>query len=158
MEALAQACRAPSPNNEYFDIVDNEPESGDDVIEIYMEIFSSVIQSNLNNCPLYYSGDSYCTNRRRRSEISKAAKLTGQDLFAAWGIPNTAYADEESKVPVTVRQYTNRDLSPHAVLEALELITKICYCLWNKRHMEGAVFSLETPYDTISVLTVREYL
>ena len=72
MEALAQACRAPSPNNEYFDIVDNEPESGDDVIEIYMEIFSSLIQSNLINSPLYYYGDSDGTDQRRRTDISKS--------------------------------------------------------------------------------------
>ena len=56
MESLSQTCRYPPSKNEYLDIVDDEPESGDDMREIDMESFSSVIQSNLNNSPLYYSG------------------------------------------------------------------------------------------------------
>ena len=114
-----------SPKNENLDIV-KKTESSDDVIEIYMDIFSSVIQSNFNNCPLYYSGDSYHTNQFRRSEIMMAAKMMGQYLFAAWGIPDPSHADEESKVPVTVRQYTKRNISPNDVMEALEPITEIC--------------------------------
>ena len=67
------------------------------MLGINMENFRSVIQLNLNNCPLYYYGDYY-----QRSEIIKAAKMKGQDLFGAWGVPNTDYSKEESKVPVTV--------------------------------------------------------
>ena len=82
----------------------------------------------------------------------------GKDLFSAWVIPNPAYSKEESKVPVTVIQYTKRDLSPQAVSEALKLINEIWDCLHNKNHMKRSAFSLDTPYDTIRVLTVQQYL
>ena len=39
MEAISQVRRYPLSNNEDLDIVDNEPESGDDMLEIDMEIF-----------------------------------------------------------------------------------------------------------------------
>ena len=55
---------------------------------------------------------------------------------------------------MTVRQYTERDLSPQAMSEVLELITDKFYCLRSKRHMNRVVLSLETPYDTIRVLAV----
>ena len=58
VEDLAQACGYPLSNNEDLDIFDNKPESVYVVLEIDMDSFSSVIQSNLNNRPLYYSGDS----------------------------------------------------------------------------------------------------
>ena len=94
LEALAQARRAQSGKNEVLDIDDDEADSGDDEIEIDMESFSSVVKSNLRTRPVYYYGDSDRTKRRRRSKIDRAAKLTGQDLFAAWGITNPA---EESR-------------------------------------------------------------
>ena len=87
-----------------------------------------------------------------------AAKMMGQYLFAAWRIPDPFHADEESKVPVTVRQYTKRDISPNDVMEALEPITEICDCLWHKGCMKRVVLSLETPYYTIHILLVWEYL
>ena len=59
---------------------------------------------------------------------------------------------------MTVRQYTKKDLSPQAVSEVLELINDIFYCLCRKRHTKRAVLSLETPYDTIRVLAVWQYL
>ena len=59
---------------------------------------------------------------------------------------------------MTVREYTRRDLSPQAVSEVLELITDIFYCLRRKSHTKRAVLSLETPYDTICVLEVWQYL
>ena len=62
MESLVQACRDPSSKNEDLDIIDDEPKSGDGVLDIYMESFSSVIQSNLNNHLLYCSVDSDSTN------------------------------------------------------------------------------------------------
>ena len=107
---------------------------------------------------MYYYGDSNCTNRRRKIDISQAENTTGQDLFSVWGIANNDYAEEESKVPVTVRQYTKRDLYPEAVLEALVLITYICDCIWNKRHMKREAFSLKTLYNIIHVLPVQEHL
>ena len=79
-------------------------------------------------------------------------------MFYDWGIPNTDYAKEDSKAPVTARQYTKRDLSPQAVLEVLELITEICDFLHKKRRMKRAELSFETPYDTVLVSEVREYL
>ena len=112
MEALAQAHWAPLSKNEYLDIFDHEPESGSDVLEIDMESFRSVIQSNLNNHTFYYSGDLDRTNRHWRSEIKKTANLIGQEFFAAWEVPNPAYSKEESKVPVTMRQYKKMDISP----------------------------------------------
>ena len=123
-----------------------------------MESLNSVKQSNLNNRPLYYSRDSYRTNQHSRSDISMDAKLTGKSLFAAWVITNPAYTEEKSKITVTVIGYTNMDLSPQDVPESLELITGICYCLHNKRHMKRAELYPETPYDTICVLEVWEYL
>ena len=63
MEALGQPRRAPPSKNEYLGIVNGEPEYGCDVIEIDMESFESVIQSNLNNHNLYYYGGSDCMNR-----------------------------------------------------------------------------------------------
>ena len=47
----------PLTKNKYLDIVDDKPDSDDDVIEIDMDSFRSVIQSKLNNYPLYYSRD-----------------------------------------------------------------------------------------------------
>ena len=44
------------------------------------------------------------------------------------------------------------------MLEALEIITNIFDCLRNNRRMNRADFSLETPYETIHVLEVPEYL
>ena len=125
MEALAQAHMSPQSNNEYLGIVDNEPESGDVVLDIDMEMFSSVIQSNLDNCPLYYSGYSYRTNQHRRCKISKSKKIMGKGLFYAWSIPYPDYTQEETNVHVTMRKYKNMDLSPNAFPEALELITDI---------------------------------
>ena len=78
MEALAQAHGDPTSKNEDLERVDNKTDSGDDVLEINIDIFSSVIQSNLNSRLYYYYGDSYCTNQRRRSYISKSAQLTVQ--------------------------------------------------------------------------------
>ena len=43
IEALAQACRSTLLKNEDLDIVDDEPKSGNDVLEIDMESFISVI-------------------------------------------------------------------------------------------------------------------
>ena len=129
-------------------------ESSNDVLEIDMDSSNSVLQSNLNNRPLCYSGYLYHTNRCRRSDIIKAGNLMGKDFFSAWGIPDSAYSEEESKVIVTVRQCTKRDFYPQDVLEALELITKICCCICNKRHMKRVEFSQETLYDIICVLAV----
>ena len=42
--------------------------------------------------------------------------------------------------------------------EALELITEVFYCIQNKIRTKRAALSLETPYDTICVLEVQEYL
>ena len=50
----------------------------------------------------------------------------GQYLFSTWEILNPDHAEKEYKLPVTVIQYTKRDLSPQAVLEVLVLITEIC--------------------------------
>ena len=58
LEAISQARRYLSSKNEDLEIVDRKTEPGNDMLEIYTKIFSSVIQSNLNNRPLYYSGDS----------------------------------------------------------------------------------------------------
>ena len=110
MEALAQVCRSPSLKNEYLDIFEDEPESRDDVLNINMESFSSVIQSNLKKNRFYCSGYSYHTNLRRSIDMSNAKKLMGKIIFSAWVIPNTAYAKEESKVPLIVRQDTKRDI------------------------------------------------
>ena len=63
-----------------------------------------MIKSNLKNRPLYYSGDSDRMNQHSRSDIIKAEKLIGKELFSAWVIPYLGHADEQSKVPVTVRQ------------------------------------------------------
>ena len=52
---------------------------------------------------------------------------------------------------MTVIQYAKRDLSPHDVLEALELITEICNFLWNKKRMKRESLSLETLYYIIRV-------
>ena len=79
--------------NEGLYIVDDEPESGNDMLEIVMESFISLIQSKLNNNPLYYSGDSDRMNQHRRSEISKDANLMGQESFSSWGNPNPAYPE-----------------------------------------------------------------
>ena len=57
LEAIAHACRYLLSKNEYFDIVDDKPESGDNVLENNMESFRSSIQSKLENSPLYYSED-----------------------------------------------------------------------------------------------------
>ena len=57
LEDLSQALKDSLSKNEDLEIVDDKIESVNDVIKIYMESFSSVIQSNLNNFPLYYSGD-----------------------------------------------------------------------------------------------------
>ena len=57
-----------------------------------------------------------------------------------------------------MRYYTKRDLSSQAVLEALELITEICDCLQNKKHMKRVALSLEIPHYTIHVLEVGEHL
>ena len=138
LEALAQAHRAPYPENEDFDIVYYKPESGDAVIDINMESFRSVIKSNLNKVPLYYSMDSYSMNRRRRSDIIKATKMMGQDLFAVWGIPNPSYTKKYSKIPVTVRQYAKRDIFLQALSESMELVNYIYGCLQKKRHMKRA--------------------
>jgi hypothetical protein len=89
-----------SGKNEVLDIDDDEADSEDDEIEVNMQSFSSVVKSNLKTRPVYHFGDSDRTKRRRRSEIDRAAKLTGQNLSADWGITNPA---EESKVSV-VRQ------------------------------------------------------
>ena len=78
MEDLAKSCRAPLHNNEDLNIVENEADSGDDVLETDMESFSSLMQSNLNNRPLCYSGDSDPTNRHRRSGIGKASNMIGK--------------------------------------------------------------------------------
>ena len=104
MEDLTQERRAPLLNNEDLDIFDDKHESDNDVLENDMESFSSVIQTNLNNYPLYYYGDSDLMNRLRRIGITKAAQMMGQDLFSAWGILNPAYTEEEFKVPVTLRK------------------------------------------------------
>ena len=141
-------------NNEDLEIVGDEPDSSHGVLEIDMESFSSVIQSNLNNHPLYCYGDSDCMDRRRRSDISKSANMTGQDLSDSWGIPNPAYAKEESRVTVTVIHYTKRDISPQDMSEVMELNTEICYCLRGKRRMKRLAFDLETPYGTIHALAV----
>ena len=101
--------------NEDLDSVDDKHEFGNDVLDINMESLSSVIQSKLNTCPLYYSGCLYHTNQCRRSETSNSANQMWQDFFATGGVTYPAYAEEESKVPVTVRQYTNRDISPQDV-------------------------------------------
>ena len=90
-------------DNEDLDIVDDRPESGYYTLEINMESFISGIHSNLNDHPFYYSGNSDRTDQHRRSDINKAEKLTGKDLFDTWGTPNNDYAKEGSKVPVTVR-------------------------------------------------------
>ena len=154
LEALAQARRAQSGKNEVLDIDDDEADSGDDEIEIDMESFSSVVKSNLRTRPVYYYGDSDRTKRRRRSKIDRAAKLTGQDLFAAWGITNPA---EESKVPV-VRKYNKTTHTDDDILKALELISEVCDSLKNKRRIKRAAFSLDTPYDTLRVLAIRDYI
>ena len=75
-------------------------------------------QSYLNNRPEYYYGDSERTKQRRRSEKGKAANLTGQDLFAAWGIAKSA---EESIVPI-VRAYNKTSHTNEDILNALGLI------------------------------------
>ena len=62
LEDLSQACGDPYTHNEDLDIVDEKTECGNDVLSIDMESFSSSIQSNLNNNPLCYYGDSYRTN------------------------------------------------------------------------------------------------
>ena len=72
LEALSQASRDPFSNNEDFHIVEDKPESGNDMLDIDIESFSSLIQSNLINSPLYYYGDSDGTDQRRRTDISKA--------------------------------------------------------------------------------------
>ena len=56
LEALAQARKAQSGENEVLDIDDDEADSGDDEIEIDMESFSSVVKSNLRTRPVYYYG------------------------------------------------------------------------------------------------------
>ena len=89
--------KAATRSREALNIVDKNPESDDEVIEVNLESFSSIIKSSLDNRRLYYTGDSDCTKRRTRSEISKAAKITGKNLFSNWSIPNPA---EESKTPV----------------------------------------------------------
>ena len=76
IEALAQAYRYPSYNNDMFGGFYDKPLSGDVVLYIDIYGFISVIQSNLNNRPLYYSVDSDRINQHSKSEISKALKLT----------------------------------------------------------------------------------
>ena len=73
------------------------------------------------------------------------------------GIPNFSYAEEESKLPVTMRQYTKRDIFPHAVSEALGLINDKYDCIWKKRCMKRSDFPLDTQYDTIHLLEAQEY-
>ena len=92
LEALAWESRDLLSNNKYFDIFYDKLDSGNDVLEINMNSFRLVIHSNLNNFPLYYYGDSNSTNLCRRSDISKAENFIGQDLFAAWVIPNPDYS------------------------------------------------------------------
>ena len=58
MEDTSKMRRNPSLKNKYLDIVDDEPESGDDIFEINIESFITVIQSNLKYRPLYYFGGS----------------------------------------------------------------------------------------------------
>ena len=120
-----------------------------------MESFSSVIKSNLNNRPFYYYWDSDRMNGCRRGAISKTDNMMGKYLFDDWGVHNIVYQQEESKVSVTMRHYTKRDISSQAVSKVMELITEICDCLWNKRRMDRSELSSETLYDTVSVLEVR---
>ena len=84
--------------------------------------------------------------------------MKGQDLFGAWGVPNTDFAEKESKVPVTVVQYIKRDLSPQNVSEALELITEVCDCLQKNKIINIALLSFKTLFDTFRVLAVWKYL
>ena len=56
---------------------------------------------------------------------------------------------------VTVRKYTKSYLSPQDVSEALELVIKICGCLWNKSRKKRAVLSLKNPYDIVCVFASR---
>ena len=160
LAALAQARRYQSVINEApDDIVDQSDSSdlsvSDELIEIDKECFSSVsFQSYLNNRPVYYYGDSERTKRRRRSENEKAAKLTGQDLFAAWGIAKSA---EESIVPI-VRAYNKTSHTNDDILNALGLITEVCASLKNKKRVKTAAFSLDSPFDTIRVLAIRDYI
>ena len=67
-------------------------------------------------------------------------------MFSSWDIPNPDYAEEEPKVPVTVRQYTKKDISTKAVSEVLELITKICELSSEKEANEDGNVS---PQDSI---------
>ena len=123
-----------------------------------MESFSSVIKSNLNNRPFYYYWDSDRMNGCRRGAISKTDNMMGKYLFDDWGVHNIVYQQEESKVSVTMRHYTKRDISSQAVSKVMELITEICDCLHKKKKIGRTLFSLKTRYGMICVLEVQEYL
>ena len=75
-------------------------------------------------------------------------------MFADWVIPNPVYYEEESKAPMTARQYKKRDISRKAVSKAPELITEICDCLHKKKKIGRTLFSLKTRYGMICVLEV----
>ena len=44
------------------------------------------------------------------------------------------------------------------MLEALELIIEMFYCIQNKRRMNRVALFIKTQYDPIRVLAVHEYL
>ena len=160
LNALAQARKdAQSRKNEAesgddeFKVETECFSSKDDAVEIDLEQFYEIIPTFLtSNRPRFYSGDSDRTKRRKKSELSAAARLTGQTLFSAWGIASP------KQEPNSVRSYKRTNFSEEEVVEALRMITEMCDSLKNKRKVQRAAFSLDSPYDTIRVLAVRDYI
>ncbi len=128
-----------------------------DVVDVDIDGFLELLRTRtgVSKRPVFYSGDSERTKRRKRAERKAAAELTGQSLFDVWKIQIPKRPASSSKA----RSYNSTRHSQADILTALELIVSMCDALKSKRRVsKGAAFSLETPYDTIRVLAVRDLI
>ena len=127
-------------------------ESDVEIEDTAFTLLMSQSQSPTFSRPIVYSGTSDRSKRRKLSEQKAAAKLTGQSIFQAFGI---AAPTTPSKF---VRSYKVQSIDSDLLATSLVSIRRICDSLKNKRSLNSSALNIESQYDSVRLMAIRDYL